>query len=359
MRARRDALLKRLGIRHPILVAPMAGFAGVELAIAAGRAGTLAPIPCARLSVEQARGQVAQVREDSAGPVNLNFFVHQMPKAADDGAWRETLKPYYAQWGVAPPDAPSDLRLPFSSASADLVEELRPEVVSFHFGLPAPELLDRVRATGAAILASATTPHEARWIAERGVDAIIAQGAEAGGHASHFLDGSPATHMGLFALLPQIVDAVDVPVIAAGGISDARGMAAAFLLGASAVQLGTAFLTGPESLVTPMHRAAIAGEGAERTMFTTLFSGRAARGIENRLMRDLGPMHASVPPFPYSSPALAPLKAAAEAQGDTSFSSLWSGQAGRLAHPMSAGERITQLVAETEQLLADAAQERI
>ncbi|MBO9574160.1 MAG: nitronate monooxygenase [Sphingobium sp.] len=342
-----------------MLVAPMAGFAGVDLAIAAGRAGTLAPIPCALLSIDQARDQVAQVRAAGAGPVNLNFFVHHMPETVDDGAWRETLAPYYAQWGVSPPDTPPVLRLPFSSASADLVEEVRPEVVSFHFGLPAPELQARVKATGAVIVASATTPHEARWLAERGVDAVIAQGAEAGGHASHFLDGGPATHMGLFALLPQIVDAVDVPVIAAGGISDARGVAAAFLLGASAVQIGTAFLTGPESLVTPMHRAAIAGEGAERTMFTTLFSGRAARGVENRLMRDLGPMHPSVPPFPYSSPAIAPLKAAAEAQGDTSFSSLWSGQAGRLARPMSAGERIAQLVTETEKLLSEAAQERI
>jgi nitronate monooxygenase len=217
--------------------------------------------------------------------------------------------------------------------------------------------LARVKATGALILASATTVREAQWLEAQGVDAVIAQGAEAGGHASHFLDGSPETHMGLFALLPQIADAVSVPVIAAGGIADARGVAAAFILGASAVQIGTAFLHGPESKITPMHRAALASPDAVYTQFTRLFTGRAARGITNRLMREIGAMNPAAPPFPHAGTALAPLKAAAEAQGDPGFSSLWAGQASLLAKPGSAGERIESLMAAADQLLAQAARE--
>jgi nitronate monooxygenase len=220
-------------------------------------------------------------------------------------------------------------------------------------------LLARVKATGALILASATTVREAQWLESQGVDAIIAQGGEAGGHASYFLDGAPETHMGLFALLPQVVDAVAVPVIAAGGIADARGVAAAFVLGASAVQIGTAFLHGLESRITPMHRAALKSADATQTQFTRLFTGRPARGIPNRLMRELGAMNPAAPPFPHASTALAPLKAIAEAQGDASFSSLWAGQASLLAQPMSAGDRILSLMEEAERLLVEAARETI
>jgi nitronate monooxygenase len=250
------------------------------------------------------------------------------------------------------------MRLPFSEDHCAAVESIRPDIVSFHFGLPGPALLARVKAAGALVIASATTVREAQWLEAQGVDAVIAQGAEAGGHASYFLDGAPETHMGLFALLPQIVDAVSVPVIAAGGIADARGMAAAFVLGASAVQIGTAFLHGPESRITPMHRAALKSPDAANTQFTRLFTGRPARGIPNRLMHDLGAMNPAPPPFPHASTALAPLKAAAEVKGDPGFSSLWAGQASLLARPMSAGDRIATLVTETERLLANTATEK-
>jgi nitronate monooxygenase len=361
MRARRDALARRIGVKLPIVAAPMAGAAGPELAIAALKAGALGSLPCALLSPEQMREQSAHVRTATGGPVHLNFFCHDMPDEIDETAWRDLLAPYYTAYGVAPPEGPGVMRLPFSDEHCATVEEIRPEIVSFHFGLPGPALLARVKATGALVFASATTVREAQWLEAQGVDAVIAQGAEAGGHASYFLDGSPATHMGLFALLPQIADAVDVPVIAAGGIADGRGMAAAFLLGASGVQIGTAFLHGPESRITPMHRAALAGPDAAHTQFTRLFTGRPARGIPNRLMRDLGVMNPAAPPFPHAGTALAPLKAAAEAQGDAGFSSLWAGQASLLAQRdgtlMGAAERIATLMAETERLLAAAARE--
>ena len=354
MRGRRDALMQRLGIKVPIIGAPMAGSAGVDIAIAAGRAGALAPIPCALLTAAQIVEQAAQVRAAVAAPINLNFFCHQMPQSDDDSAWRATLAPYYADYGVEP-KPPALLRLPFSEEHCAALEAVKPEVASFHFGLPDPALLARVKAAGAFVMASATTPREARWLAECGVDAVIAQGAEAGGHASHFLDGAPASHMGLFALLPQIVDAVDVPVIAAGGIGDARGIAAAFLLGASAAQIGTALLHTPESLISPMHRAALVSEEAEHTQFTTLFTGRPARGVPNRLMRELGAMHPSTPPFPHGSSALASLKAAAEAKGDTTFSSLWAGQASRLSKAEGTEALIVRLAAEADALLKAAA----
>ncbi|MBO9579750.1 MAG: nitronate monooxygenase [Sphingobium sp.] len=359
MTTRRDAFARRIGVRFPVIAAPMAGAAGPELAIAALKAGGLGSLPCALLAIEQMHAQADEVRGAIGGPLHLNFFCHDMPDDADETAWRALLAPYYSALGVAPPEGPGVMRLPFSEAQCAAVEAIRPEIVSFHFGLPGPALLARVKAAGACILASATTVREAQWLAAQGIDAVIAQGAEAGGHASHFLDGAPETHMGLFALLPQIVDAVPVPVIAAGGIADARGVAAAFILGASAVQLGTAFLHGPENRITPMHRAALSGPDAAHTQFTRLFTGRPARGIPNRLMRDLGAMNPAAPPFPHASIALAPLKAAAEAQGDTGFSSLWAGQASLLARPMSAGERITTLMADTDRLLADAARERI
>jgi nitronate monooxygenase len=359
MTARRDAFARRIGVRFPIIAAPMAGAAGPELAIAALKAGALGSLPCALLSPAQMQQQAFETRAATGGPIHLNFFCHDMPDEVDETAWRALLAPYYKAYDVAPSEEPGVMRLPFSEDHCVAVEAIRPDIVSFHFGLPGPALLARVKATGALILASATTVREAQWLESQGVDAIIAQGGEAGGHASYFLDGAPETHMGLFALLPQVVDAVAVPVIAAGGIADARGVAAAFVLGASAVQIGTAFLHGLESRITPMHRAALKSADATQTQFTRLFTGRPARGIPNRLMRELGAMNPAAPPFPHASTALAPLKAIAEAQGDASFSSLWAGQASLLAQPMSAGDRILSLMKEAERLLVEAARETI
>ncbi len=321
---------------HPIVQAPMAGAGGVALAAAAIRGGAIGSLPCALLSPAQAIEQAAAVRAAANGPLNLNFFCHRLEPAGDDAAWRTLLAPYYAEYGVGPPEMPPPLRRPFDDAMCDAVETIRPEIVSFHFGLPNEDLLDRVAATRAHILSSATNVAEARWLAARGVDAVIAQGFEAGGHTARFLPAAPGTEMGLFALLPQTADAVDLPVIAAGGIGDARGIAAAFALGASAVQLGTAYLHCPESLASPAHRALLLDEAAEATRFTNLISGGLARGLPNRLVEELGPTNPAAPPFPHASAALAALRAAAEAKGRTDFSTIWSGQSARLGCPESA-----------------------
>ncbi|HEX4419466.1 MAG TPA: nitronate monooxygenase [Kofleriaceae bacterium] len=354
-------ILDLLRVDLPILLAPMAGAGLAELAIGVAEAGGLGALPVATLGPDQARAEWAKIRAATRRPINLNFFCHAPPAAdpARDAAWRARLAPYYAELGVDPAAvAPSPNRAPFDDARCALVEDLRPEVVSFHFGLPAPALVDRVRATGAAILSSATTVAEARWLEARGCDAIIAQGAEAGGHRGSFL-GDPiaacATEPGTFALVPQVVDAVRVPVIAAGGIADARGIAAAFALGAAAVQLGTAYLFCPEARITAPHRAALRDVRDDTTALTNIFTGRPARGVINRSMRELGPLAAVAPAFPLAGHALAPLKAAAEAAGSGDFGSLWSGQAAALtaarvalAAPatISAGELTRALAAE-------------
>ena len=333
------AFLALTGARLPIVQAPMANFAGVALAIAARRAGGVGSLPCAVLDAEAVVAQTRAVRAAASGPLNLNFFAHHFGPIPDDAAWRATLAPFYATEGVGPPDAPPPLRRPFDEAAADAVAQVRPEIVSFHFGLPETALLDRVRASGALIFGNATNVAEARHLAERGCDAIIAQGFEAGGHAGHFL--GEHRPVGLFALVPQIADATGLPIIAAGGIADARGAAAAIALGAAAIQVGTAYLVAPESNASAVHRAALARASAHDSVFTNLFSGGLARGLRNRLIDTLGAVDPGAPPFPFASAALANLKAHAEADGRGDFSSLWAGQGVALARTESA-ETITQ-----------------
>lgn len=341
-------LLDLFGIEAPIVQAPMAGAQDAALAIAASKGGGLGSIPCALLSVDAVRGQVAQYRAAVGGPVNLNFFCHAAPAAFDDRDWRAALAPYYSEYGVGYPDIPPPLRKPFDEAMCALVEEISPEVVSFHFGLPAEALLRRVYDSGALILGCATTPAEARWLAERKVDAVIAQGWEAGGHAGRFLPADPSSHMGIFALVPQVADAVPMPVIAAGGIADARGVAAAMMLGASAVQIGTAYLSSPESRIGDVHRARLGTADAEITVSANVFTGRFARGMETRLTREQGPANPKVPPFPHGGDALAELR-----QADPgAFASMWAGQAARLARPEGAEALTRRLAAEALALLA-------
>jgi nitronate monooxygenase len=313
----------------PIVQAPMAGVQDSRLAIAVCEAGGLGSLPCALLTLEQAREQIAAIRAATARAFNLNFFCHRepAPDAAREAAWRGALEPYYREFGVDPQQIPARLgRAPFTAGTAALVEAVKPPIVSFHFGLPSPELLARVRATGAKIISSATTVDEARSLERSGVDAIIAQGAEAGGHRGMFLGSEVEMQVGTFALLPQIVRAVKVPVIAAGGIADAKGVGAALALGAIAAQVGTSYLLCPEATTSAVHRAALTSEAAARTAITNLFTGRPARGIVNRVMRELGPMSKLPPEFPLATAAIAPLRAKAEAQGSGDFSPMWSGQ---------------------------------
>ena len=339
--------LDLVGTEHPIIAAPMAAAAGVELCVAAMKGGALGSLPCALLSPEQVREQYDEVRSRSFGPINLNFFCHKMPESADDSAWRELLRPYYDEYEVQPGEG-GPLRLPFDEAMCDAVDELDAHVVSFHFGLPEEPLLESVKATGATVFSTATTVEEACWLEERGVDAIIVQGFEAGGHTGRFLGSDPAEAMGLFSLLPQVVDAVSVPVIAAGGIADGRGIAAAFALGASAVQLGTAYLHTPEALISDAHRKRL-GDG--RTLFTNLMTGRLARGIRGWLIDDLGPVRPEAPPYPLASEALAPIRAAAEKQGQYGFGPMWAGQAAALGTALPAAELTRKLAADALAIL--------
>lgn len=342
-------LVDLFGIELPILQAPMAGAQGSALAIAVSQAGGLGALPCAMLSPERIRQEAAAIRAATPCPFNLNFFCHRPPQpdSERDAAWRARLTPYYVELGLDPSAALAGAsRRPFDGAACELVEELRPAVVSFHFGLPDKTLWERVRAAGARILSSATTVEEARWLEANGCDAIVAQGFEAGGHRGTFLGGSVETQVGTMALVPQVVDAVSVPVVAAGGIADGRGIAAAFALGASAVQIGTAYLRCPEALVSEVHRRALSEVADDGTALTNVFSGRPARGIVNRLMRELGPMSEIVPEFPLAGVAVGPLRTASEAANAPDFAQMWAGQAAPLGREASAGGLTRRLATE-------------
>lgn len=325
----------------PIVLAPMAGAIDVEMAIAVAQAGGIGSLPCAMLSADKIREQVNIMRQRITAPINLNFFCHK-PAAADaerEERWKQRLGSYHREYGLDPAASVAAAnRAPFDAAMCALVEELKPDIVSFHFGLPEPALLGRVKAAGCRVMSSATIVREAIWLEQNGADIIIAQGAEAGGHRGMFLTDNIAEQPGTFALVPQVVDAVKVPVIAAGGIADGRGIAAAFALGASGVQIGSAYLRCPESRVSALARAALAGAHDDSTVITNVMTGRPARGVANRVMHEVGPMSSDAPAFPHAATALAPLRQAAENQGKVEFSSLWAGQAVRLGREMGAAE---------------------
>ncbi len=324
----------------------MAGVQDAQLALAVSNAGGLGSLPCAMLSPDGIRHELEAIAAGTSRPYNVNFFCHTIP-APDPGreaAWRRTLRPYYDELGLDAGSVPAGPgRAPFSHDAADVLSAFKPPVVSFHFGLPEPDLVQRVRSWGSKILASATTLDEARWLEARGVDAIVAQGFEAGGHRGIFLSDDLTTQVGTIALVRQIVKAVHVPVIAAGGIADAAGVAAALALGAAGVQIGTAYLLCPEATTSVVHRAALTGDGSRHTAVTNLFTGRPARGIVNRLMREIGPMNAAAPPFPLATAAIAPLRSHAEAQGRGDFSPLWGGQNATGCRDVPAGELTRQL----------------
>jgi nitronate monooxygenase len=324
-----NTLAQRLNVDRLLLQAPMAGSQGSALALAVCGAGGIGGLPAAMLTPEALAQELTTLSQGTDRPWNVNFFCHTppVPDAAREARWREALAPFYAEAGLDIGAVPAGAgRVPFSHAVADLVEPFRPPIVSFHFGMPAPDLLARVKGWGSVVLSSATTVEEALWLEAQGVDAVIAQGSEAGGHRGMFLSDDLTTQAGTFALLPQIVAAVKLPVIAAGGIADAAGVRAALALGAAGVQVGTAYLCSDEATTSAVHRAALQSEAARHTALTTLFSGRPARGIVNRVMRELGPLNPAAPAFPTATAAIAPLRAHWEHQGSGDFSPLWSGQ---------------------------------
>lgn len=335
------SLQELLGIEFPIIQAPMAGVQDSALTIAVSNAGGLGSLPCAMLSKDILRKELDTLRAQTIRPFNLNFFCHRSAEADDvrARAWHALFAGFYAEFGIDPADVrAAPARMPFDHEMADLVCAYRPAVVSFHFGLPAPELLNRVRAAGAKILSSATTVDEALWLEARGVDAIIAQGSEAGGHRGMFLTDDVDTQVGTFALVPQIVRGVRLPVIAAGGIADARGVRAAMDLGAAGAQVGTAYMLCPEATTSAIHRTALKSDSASVTALTNVFTGRPARGIVNRLMRELGPMNPNAPQFPMAASASLPLRAKAESLGSGDFSPLWAGQNASGCKEIPAGE---------------------
>ncbi|TAG24718.1 MAG: nitronate monooxygenase [Burkholderiales bacterium] len=367
-----QAFCQQFGTTHALIQAPMAGVQGSALAIAVSEAGGLGSLPCAMLSSEQIKAEIEAIRAATSKPYNLNFFCHTPPTPdvatpEREAAWRKLLAPYFAEYGIDPASIPAGAgRAPFSDGLCDLIAPYKPPVVSFHFGLPSADLVQRVKTWGGKVLSSATTVAEAQWLEGHGADAIIAQGIEAGGHRGMFLRKNEhgvhsglsatfpddwreelSTQQGTFTLLPQIVAAVNVPVIAAGGIASAQGIQAAFALGASAVQIGTAFMLCNEATTSALHRAQLARSAAHpeqhHTQLTTLFTGRPARGITNRVMRELGAINIAAPVFPTSTAAIAPLRAAAEKAGLADFSPLWSGQNASGCGALSAVELMRDL----------------
>ena len=317
------------GIQLPIIQAPMAGVQASALTIAVSQAGGLGSLPCAMLTHDALRAELAAIAASGIKTYHINFFAHTppVPDAVREAVWRESLAPYYREYGIDAASIPTGPgRMPFSPEALEIIAPFKPPVVSFHFGLPSDDLLAPIRAWGGKILSSATTLAEARWLAARGVDAIIAQGLEAGGHRGMFLSGDLTTQIGTLPLVRQIVRAVDKPVVAAGGIADAEGVAAALRLGAIAAQVGTAYLLCDEATTSALHRKALQSSDAEHTALTNLFTGRPARGIVNRIMREQGPISAVAPAFPLATSAVAPLRTKAEAAGSGDFSPLWSGQ---------------------------------
>ena len=334
-----EANRELLGTVLPIIQAPMAGVQGSELCIAVSQAGGLGSLPCGMLSAEAMRVELSAIRAGTDKPYGVNFFCHAMPAIdeARERAWRALLQPYFDEYGLGQPTAAPASRVPFGTAAAQVLEEFRPDVVSFHFGLPPQDLLDRVRACGSQVFGCATTVEEAQWLDAQGVDAVIAQGSEAGGHRGMFLSDDLSSQTGTLALVPQIVAAVSVPVIAAGGIASHAAVKAVMELGAVAAQVGTAYLLCSEASTGAAHRAALKASSVP-TALTNLFSGRPARGIVNRLMRDLGAMNPLAPAFPLAAGALAPLRAQAERLGRGDFSPLWCGQNPGGCREIGAGE---------------------
>ena len=307
----------------------MAGVQGSALTVAVSNAGGLGSLPCAMLSLDALRAELETIKAQTSKPYNVNFFCHAIPVVSDEreAGWRARLAPYYTEYGIDADTIPAGPgRAPFSSEVADVLEEFRPPVVSFHFGLPSAELLMRVKAYGAKIFCSATTLDEACWLETQGVDAIIAQGFEAGGHRGIFLSEDLSTQVGTFALVAQVAGQVKLPVIAAGGIANAKGVAAAMALGAAGVQVGTTYLLCDEANTSALHRAALKSDAVRHTALTNLFTGRPARAIVNRVIRELGPISSTAPVFPLAAGAIAPLRAKAEAQNSSDFTSMWSGQ---------------------------------
>jgi nitronate monooxygenase len=342
---RQTAATELLGIELPIVQAPMAGAATPELTAAVSDVGGLGGLGSAMLPPDELRRQAAAVRELTDRPFQLNFFCHPPPQVDPEqvARVREGLAGVYAELGLGEPPEPRAPEIAFDDARLEAVLEIRPAVVSFHFGLPAPAALAAIRETGARVLASATTVAEARQLEQAGADAVVAQGTEAGGHRGSFLVEGDDGPVGTLALVPQVVDAVSVPVIAAGGIADARQLAAVLALGAGAGQIGTAFLRSPESGISDAYREALDTASADATTLTRSFTGRPARVLSNRATREIE----EALPYPAQMSMTGPLREA----DPRAFAPLFAGQSAALARRAPAGELARDLARGADELL--------
>jgi nitronate monooxygenase len=349
----RSELTNLLGVSHPIIQAPMSGSDGSALAAAVSNAGGVGSLGCGEMSLEKLRKTFNETRSSTAHPFIINFFAHDPPAFPSDDAasMRKRLASYYQELGLgqALTLSASSMRS-FDTATLETVLELKPAIVSFHFGLPDAEAVNALKSKGSIILCSATTVTEARQLEAGGVDAIIAQGYDAGGHRGTFIEPLEAGNVGTFALVPQVVDAVSVPVIAAGGIADGRGIAAAFALGASGVQMGTAFLRCPESAASPVHRDALKQAGGDGTALTRAFTGRPARAIVNRFVEEMASQDRDIAAFPLQDSLTMPLHIKSVEQGSKDFAALFSGQASSLGRTLPAAALVDTLVAEARKI---------
>lgn len=344
----RTPLMERLKLAHPIIQAPMAGGNDTpELAAAVCNAGGIGVLGAAYLTPQQIRDAALIVRARTNRPFGINLFSPlPTPAAVDTAPAMAAVAPYYAKLGLAPPDPPGLSGHSFADQLAAVLDS-GATVFSFAFAIPAAQDLAAARSRGLFVMGTATTVEEARLLERAGVDAIVAQGAEAGGHRGTFAGSFEAAMIGTMALVPQMVDAVSVPVVAAGGIMDGRGIAAALALGAQAAQMGTAFLTCTESGVIEAYRQAILKAAPHETAITRAFSGRQARGIVNRFMTEVE-AGGAILPFPQQNALTRPLRTAASKQGRAEFLSLWAGQGLGLARRQGADELVARLVRETE-----------
>ncbi|MBV8506633.1 MAG: nitronate monooxygenase [Alphaproteobacteria bacterium] len=351
----RTDFVELLGITHPVIQAPMAGFASPALAAAVCNTGALGSIGCAGIPLATVREQITALRQATNRPYNLNFFVHSRPRLDPDGSarMRTTLASYFNEFGLGPVPEPKEPFPPFDEERLDLILELRPRVVSFHFGLPDATAVRRVKEAGCIILSSATTVAEARSLEANGADVIIAQGFEAGGHRGSFSGSPGAGNIGTMALVPQIADAVRLPVIAAGGIADGRGLAAAFALGASGVQLGTAFLGCPEATVSPLHRARLRSAADDGTELTRAFTGRPARALRNRYVTEMA--NSEPLEFPLQGSLVRPLWELPSEEARASFMPFWAGQGAPLIREIPASQLIDKLVVEAQSIFGRSA----
>jgi nitronate monooxygenase len=351
-------LLRRLGLRTPVVQAPMAGVSTPAMAAAVTEAGGLGSIGIGASDTAGARALIEEVQARTVGPLNVNVFCHR-PARADpkrELAWLQALRPVFERYGAEPPPTLGEIYRSFvaDAAMLDLLLETRPAVVSFHFGLPSAESVARLKAAGIVLFSTATNLAEAEAAAAVGIDAIVAQGYEAGGHRGVFDPEAPDSALGTAPLIRLLVSRIALPVIAAGGIMDGAGVAAMLKLGAEAAQLGTAFVACPESGADQPYRAALFGEGASRTVMTRLISGRPARAIGNAFtaLAQAELKGVDVPDYPIAYDAGKRLNAAAKARGEGGYGAQWAGQGAPLARSMAAAELVMVLKAELDAALA-------